>query len=341
MKKIYLFIMLCAMSVAVASCGGCSNNNSDDWNDDEVYDEDNDKTYRELLTEACDDRDFVRAYQLADPDEEDINFVVKQEAAYVLESQGEKGLVRLQMIVNEHNASWLYLDMLKVAISMGDETLATKLYKMGNQCDEQAVDYAITADMEDLIIAFLNRNTNYIDKRSVIDYLEEKGLFEKTVSVINKKKLEEKANTEKADNAKLAANIREKLKKVTAKVEGIKPPKGLQDYWLGSELLDGKTDWTVSSNPQYITYFVSSQSVNTELGELLSDAIKTKDLSLCKEIIASYKETIEVTKGDSDSNVKVDGQIVDGNHSYIKYTYADKIAAQKVLDGAIRSGEFK
>lgn len=48
----------------------------------------------------------------------------------MLENQGESGLVRISMIINEHNAHWLYLDLMKMAIAMGDESLATKLYNM-------------------------------------------------------------------------------------------------------------------------------------------------------------------------------------------------------------------
>ncbi|MBQ0018714.1 MAG: hypothetical protein KBS63_05905 [Clostridiales bacterium] len=313
------------MAIALASCGGRTENEAN---------------YEDSVNVALENRDFVKAYRFASKCGM-TSSVVSKEAAYVLEEQGEAGLVRLQMIVNEHDASWLYLDMLKMAISMGNESLAMKIYKMGNQCDEQAVDYAVTADMKDLIIAFLNRNMDFIDKLSVKDYLEEKGIYENTRSAIEKKRQEEKANKEKAERSKSVASIREKLKKVSAKIEGTKPPKGLQRYWLGSEMLKGEIDGFIVSNPQHITYFISSQKANTELDELLSDAIKAKDLSLCKEIIASYKETIEVTTGRSYSQVKVDGQVVDGDHSYIKYTYADKNAAQKVLDEAIRARAFK
>lgn len=309
-KKICQFILLCAVILALGSCSGCCSS---------------EPNYNDSVNIALENRDFVKAYRFASKCDM-TKSVVSKEAAYVLEEQGEAGLVRIAMIVNEHKAQGIYLDLLKMAISMGNEQLATKIYKMSDACDEQSLDYAVTADMEGLVSTFLSKNPSCIDKQNVIEYLKEKGTYNKLYSEIEKKRQEE--NTKR---------FRERIKSILSQVEGTKPPKGLQDYYLGSEMRDGLY---MVSNKSNVDYYASSQKVNSQLDELLTEAIKMKNLQLCQEIISSYKETIEVTTGE-EPPVKVDRVKVDGDHSYIKFTYSARNEAKKRLEEAIRSGSFK
>ena len=57
-------------------------------------------------------------------------------------------------------------------------------------------------------------------------------------------------------------------------------------------------------------------------------------------ILLKYVDTVEVTIGDGPGIVD-DGVKVDGDHGYIKYTSADRDAARKKYDEAVRIGAFK
>lgn len=151
MKKIYQIIMLCAMGIALASCGGGST------------------TEKEHYKEACEQHDFQKAYSivnelkkemqeyenenayeiscgetgapfgqdefatyknLKENYEEAEHYVVLQEATYILESQGLDGLVKISMVVKEHNAQWVYAELIDIAVAMGNEDLVIRLKKL-------------------------------------------------------------------------------------------------------------------------------------------------------------------------------------------------------------------
>ena len=57
-------------------------------------------------------------------------------------------------------------------------------------------------------------------------------------------------------------------------------------------------------------------------------------------ILLNYVDNVEITLGHG-SGIVVDGVKVDGNHGYIKYTSADRDAARKKYDEAVRIGAFK
>ena len=57
-------------------------------------------------------------------------------------------------------------------------------------------------------------------------------------------------------------------------------------------------------------------------------------------ILLKYVDNVEVTTGNNPA-VVVDGVKVDGSHGYIKYTSADRDAARKKYDEAVRIGAFK
>lgn len=163
MKKIYQIIILCAMGVALVSCGGCSTT----------------ETSNEDYKEACEQHDFQKAYSivnelknemqeyenknakditlgreykwvgteelatydnLKDNYEEAEHYVVLQEATYILESQGLDGLVKIAMIVKEHNAKWVYNDLIDIAVAMGNEEMANRMKELAGSTSGESTD---------------------------------------------------------------------------------------------------------------------------------------------------------------------------------------------------------
>ncbi|MCF2634617.1 hypothetical protein [Prevotellamassilia timonensis] len=158
MKKIFLIIILCAIGFAIArSCGGGSTT--------ENYTTENYK-------EACEQHEFQKAYSfvnelkkemqeyqnqngtaikfdcgdetaqynnLKNNYEEAEHYVVLQEATYILESQGLDGLVKISMVVKEHDAQWVYADLIDIAVAMGNEELENRLQKLaGTSVDDDS-----------------------------------------------------------------------------------------------------------------------------------------------------------------------------------------------------------
>ena len=102
----------------------------------------------------CEKHDFVKAYKAVDKLKQDaqnerfdptaqsnytnnyeeaLKYVVLQEALYVLEENGEKGLPRIVGIVKEHDANWLYEELIDTYQAIGDDDLVEQLMKMQNR----------------------------------------------------------------------------------------------------------------------------------------------------------------------------------------------------------------
>lgn len=294
MKKIYQIIMLCAIAVALVSC---------------------DSIKKSRLNDALENNDFVKAYQYAKALEESnqgedfLSEVIKKEAQYVLDNQGEAGLVRISMIVNEHNASWVYLDVLKMAISMGDESIATKLYKMSDACDEEAMDYAITADMEELVNTFISKNLDFIDKQNVIEYLKEKGTYDKLY-----------------------------LSKLSKEIDAL----ASQAFPTRPALGITKSDHYGQIMTEYTSYRSSVEKFNAECRKLLGKTIIVKNLSLAKKIVAMVRASI--AWNDLGDWCKVVEHEYDHSSVYEAYKVtednSEKKAVQQLLNEAIRNGSF-
>ena len=164
MKKIYQIIMLCAMGIALASCGGGSTTEKEPEHTD--------------YKEACEQHDFQKAYSivnelkkemqeyenenadiisvgkkgwsygqdelatyknLKENYEEAEHYVVLQEATYILESQGLDGLVKISMVVKEHDAQWVYDDLIDIAVAMGNDEWENRLQKLaGTSVDDDS-----------------------------------------------------------------------------------------------------------------------------------------------------------------------------------------------------------
>lgn len=160
MKKIYQIIMICAMGIALVSCGGGRKSDSK-------------KVSAADYRAACEQGDFLKAYSIVDEIKlkmqeyensyaKDINeglsrgsyavsweqeraakftnlkqnfedaehYVVLQECTYILESLGFEGLVKIAMTVKEHKADWVYKDLIDIAVAMDNEALADRLRKL-------------------------------------------------------------------------------------------------------------------------------------------------------------------------------------------------------------------
>lgn len=113
MKKIYQISIIACMLYALmafASCISCGDDNGD-------------------YQQACEEGDFVKAYQCARSDEAE-RYVILHEAMYVLEQGEESSLMKIAFIAKEHKANWLFGELEDVAHQMGDEELAQKLSSM-------------------------------------------------------------------------------------------------------------------------------------------------------------------------------------------------------------------
>ena len=112
-------------------------------------------------------------------------------------------------------------------------------------------------------------------------------------------------------------------------VEGEKCPQGLCSYYTAYR-----------DNDQGLpldAYIVWTQHFNRLCDTILSLAINRRNQDLAMMILLKYVDNVEVTLG---SGV-VDGVEVDFQHGYIKYTSADRDAARKKYDEAVRIGAFK
>ena len=116
-------------------------------------------------------------------------------------------------------------------------------------------------------------------------------------------------------------------------VEGEKFPQGLCGYLIACR------DEYDNGLP-LDAYIVWTQHFNRLCDTILSLAINRKNQDLATMILLKYVDTVEVIKGDRPP-VVVDGVEVDDNHGYIKYTSADRDAARKKYDEAVRIGAFK
>lgn len=70
-----------------------------------------------------------------------VDYVILQEATSVLESQGLEGMPKIAFIVKEHDAKWVYKDLIDIAVAMGDDELVDRMKKLaGNDIEEKSVE---------------------------------------------------------------------------------------------------------------------------------------------------------------------------------------------------------
>ena len=149
---------------------------------------------------ACEEKDFVKAYQIVDMLKEDAaqksadwygtdpmfsgsekeeklalslnaqekseeaeRYVILQEAMYVLESQGTNGLMRIVGIGKEHHAEWwLYPELLDVAKKIGDTDLENRIMTIIQPDNSKEV---VSVDVEEATPVQPTPKNNNVKKR--------------------------------------------------------------------------------------------------------------------------------------------------------------------------------
>lgn len=116
-------------------------------------------------------------------------------------------------------------------------------------------------------------------------------------------------------------------------IEGEKVPEGLCDYYVACRGSFGEDGIPLDA------YIVWTQHYNRLCSNILTLAINRKNQELAKTVLLQFVDNVEAIKGENEGK-NVNGVKVDGNHGYIKYTSADRDAAQKIYQEAVRSGAF-
>ena len=208
-----------------------------------------------------------------------------------------------------------------------DPLLGAKIIKILKERDirsDQVVDMVLgmakSLDRKDLILEMLNfkwqksntnaahylpNNVNYISKEDITT-----DFFNNKINLLSE--------YEKVDYEDLESLYLQILS--LYKIRGEKK-EGLQEYYYGlGEHYGGE-------------YLKDAAKYNQLCDRLLLLAINSKRFDIAQKIVNSYIQDPEITMG-SHPIIKVDGIEVDGNHSYIKYNWNSKNAAQKKLNEA-------
>ncbi|MCQ2244061.1 MAG: hypothetical protein MJZ32_07365 [Bacteroidaceae bacterium] len=142
--KIVVGVIMLILFLIVVNWGSIK----DEWND---WNKNRDIARVEELKnnyiEACEGKDFEEAYKIInqiktiDPWEapKAEKYVVLHEATHVLETEGVNGLTRISFIAKEHNASWLYNQIMGIAKSINDDNLTLQIVKKWNLWDDETI----------------------------------------------------------------------------------------------------------------------------------------------------------------------------------------------------------
>lgn len=108
---------------------------------------------------------------------------------------------------------------------------------------------------------------------------------------------------------------------------------GLQDYFFNSVGILNPYEFRRNDDNDG-WYAEGSSHFNKLCDKILNTAILLKEYEVADIIIQSYMQDPELTQGSSSSDVVVDGKKIDGDHSYMKYTWKSRDAAIKKLKEA-------
>ncbi len=180
MKKIYLFLILCVMCIALASCGN------------------KEKDYQKQYMEACANNDFAKANAIVDMMEVDCksedlekdirthrNYVIEKEVLYLVAQGTEESANRLLFLFKE-NDSFGWDRLLELAISQGNEYLATKIVDASDVISVQGVEAAIRNNMHKLADNLLTKDIKkYANNLVVINYVVENDKIDLVKSMLD------------------------------------------------------------------------------------------------------------------------------------------------------------
>lgn len=116
----------------------------------------------------------------------------------------------------------------------------------------------------------------------------------------------------------------------------------------GRQLDEGYCDYydaqeqSVTGGEKVWLYFYCLKRINQKCDIVLDLAILNGNQSLAKKVLSFYKDNMHIEAGSSGNKITVKGKTisVDGNHGYIWYDSADKDAAKKRYDEAVKNGVF-
>ena len=179
MKKIYLFLILCVMCIALASCGN------------------KEKDYQKQYMEACANNDFAKANAIVDMMEVDCksedlekdirthrNYVIEKEVLYLVAQGTEESANRLLFLFKE-NDSFGWDRLLELAISQGNEYLATKIVDASDSISVQSVEAAIRNNLHKLADNMLTKDIKkYANNLVVINYVVENDKIDLVKSML-------------------------------------------------------------------------------------------------------------------------------------------------------------
>lgn len=310
MKNIYLFSILCVMCIALVSCGN------------------KEKDYQKQYMEACANNDFAKANAIVDMMEVDCksedlekdirthrNYVIEKEVLYLVAQGTEESANRLLFLFKE-NDSFGWDRLLELAISQGNEYLATKIIESGKGINMSTINSACIANMSKLVLLML---PDLVDKMGEVFYTN--GI--ETVEKYLEKNIPEEYT-----------NYLESL--LSSQIEGSRIPTGLNEFYSVNIFQYDKGYYGFE---EYYNFYKSVVKRNKNCKKVLSTAIRIKNLSLAKKAISFMKENIVITDGSDDEIIRINGVRV-RRGSYVQYRPEDINEAKKMLNDAINNGYF-
>ena len=167
------------MCIALASCGN------------------KEKDYQKQYMEACANNDFAKANAIVDMMEVDCksedlekdirthrNYVIEKEVLYLVAQGTEESANRLLFLFKE-NDSFGWDRLLELAISQGNEYLATKIVDASQSISDQSVEAAIRNNMHQLADNMLTKDIKeYANNLVVINYVVENDKIDLVKSML-------------------------------------------------------------------------------------------------------------------------------------------------------------
>ena len=167
------------MCIALASCGN------------------KEKDYQKQYMEACANNDFAKANAIVDMMEVDCksedlekdirthrNYVIEKEVLYLVAQGTEESANRLLFLFKE-NDSFGWGRLLELAISQGNEYLATKIVDASQSISDQSVEAAIRNNMHQLADNMLTKDIKeYANNLVVINYVVENDKIDLVKSML-------------------------------------------------------------------------------------------------------------------------------------------------------------
>ena len=269
---------------------------------------------------ACADNDFAKAHSIVDEmnsvstDRENLKYVeeanlyvYKKEALYLIAENENQASDRLMVLLKEGKDYLNSEETLNLALTMGNEYLANKLINSGMKISEANIKSACTANMMGVVIAMLDKNTRLFENNEVQNFIKKNVPedYERYQDKLNQEKLEE-------------------LQESNARYSKLPLPAGrhLSRY----DTLESEYD-----------EIEGRDSLNTKCTETLYYFINIKNLKCAQKVIQYYVQDMHSEDLGWEANLGS----YHGDTFKISYNYSSREQGQKLLNQAIKNGEFK